>query len=270
MLHDVEGIAREIGEYLKSRFGNPGDVSAKGPSGPSGRTTDLVTEVDFESERRIIEHVAAVSPGAAVLGEEGGACLPDGSPLVGALEDVEDLWIIDPLDGTVNFARSLPLFCVSIARYRFGVPAAGAIFAPMLNEMYTFDASEGGGAFLDGNPIQVSDRAAIDGIASLSGVGPHFREAARNFMNWRRIGSCALTMSWVACGRLDAYVQVENISPWDHAVAAPLVIEAGGVVTHFDLQPWVFPLEAKTGIITGSPQSHDVVAGVMRQLQAEA
>jgi len=262
----IETIAREAGALLKGRFGSPGDVLVKGPLGAGGRVLDLVTELDTAAEALIVQRIAELTPGASVLAEEGGArMVTGGGPVEQALADIEDLWIVDPLDGTINYASGIPLFCVSIARYRQGIPVAGAIYAPMLDELFTFAAGERPPQ-LNGEPLLVSSRAVNKGVIALSGVGPHFREVARHFLAWRRIGSAALTMAWVAAGRLDGYIQLGGIYPWDHAAGVPLIIEAGGVVTDESFQPWRFDLEARTGIVTGSSAVHTEAEKVLREL----
>lgn len=266
-LAQIEPIALEAGELLRARFGRPGEVNAKGPGGAGGRVTDLVTEVDYACERLVLDRIREVAPDAVVLAEEGGAARLDGTDLVGGLEEIDDLWLVDPLDGTVNFAYGLPLFCVSIARYSRGVPVAGVVHAPMLDETYAFAAGEA--PTLNGEPVRVAEREhANEGVVALSGLGEHFRELARRFIGWRRLGSAALTLCWVGAGRLDCYVQAGPLSPWDHAAGAPFAIAAGASACHLDFEPWSYPLTGVTSVVIGAPAAHEMLVGLLREHDA--
>lgn len=258
----IESMAREAGALLRSRFGNPGVVQAKGVAIGSDRVYDVVTELDFACERLVLDRVRELNPDAVVLGEEGGAVLVDGTPCPTDLAEVEDLWIVDPLDGTVNYAQSLPLFCVSLARYSRGAPVAGSIYDPMLDEMFSFDAD---GSTLNGAPIQVAQREnSVEAMLAVGSTGGPFREIAKEFRSWRRIGSAALSMAWVACGRFDAYVQLGNLAPWDLAVGAPLIERAGGMITTHGFEAWPYPLEGWSGAIAASTPIHGELSRIMR------
>lgn len=264
MLADAARIASDAGAFVWGRFGSAATIRPKGEVAPGGRVLDLVTEVDLEAEALIRSAILDCNPAAVILGEEGGVLRADGTPAGESLEQVDDLWLVDPIDGTINFAMGVPLFCVSVARYRQGVPVCGAIHVPSMAETFTFET--GSGARLDGSPIKVNRRAAAEGLASLSGVGSSFRELARHYMGWRRFGSAALTLAWVAAGRLDAYVQLGSISPWDHAVGVPLVLEAGGMITNHVAEPWTYPLSSTSGIIAGTADAHSTAVRVLAQL----
>jgi myo-inositol-1(or 4)-monophosphatase len=266
-LDAIEAIARDAGALLSGRFGDPGLIEVKGSSSTGRRVTDLVTELDHASEKMIVERIAAIAPGAAVHAEEDGVRYVDGTLVDVPLDELEDLWLVDPLDGTVNFAHGIPMFCVSIARYSFGVPKAGVVYAPMLNELYAF---EGDNTLptLNGQPLKIAEGVRPgQGVASLSGVGPHFRELARNFTSWRRIGSAALTLCWIAAGRLDAYVQLGTLWAWDHAAAVPMIVLAGGVVTDHRGEPWAYPLDGTTGLVAGAAGPHGICCDVLRDLR---
>lgn len=193
--------------------------------------TDLVSEVDREAERVIVEGIRAVRPDDAILGEEGGA--HEGTSGV--------RWIIDPLDGTTNYTHGLPFFCVTIGVEHRGEIVAGAVFDPVAGEMFT--ATKGGGAFLNGLPIRVSSSAALIESLLVTGFPYNVKEnpgrVTERFVAFlplaqgvRRLGSAALDLAYVACGRLDGYWEV-FLHPWDKAAGVLLVKEAGGTVTNF-------------------------------------
>jgi myo-inositol-1(or 4)-monophosphatase len=191
---------------------------------------DLVTEVDEASERAIVACIRAAFPGDTVVGEEfsGTAALAGRS------------WIIDPIDGTVNYGHGHPCTCVSIAFHDEAGPAVGVVSAPFLGE--TFHAVRGGGAFLGDRPIRVS--AVTEGAETLQATGFPFKagkgdpetyfrlvaEMVASTHGVRRAGAAALDLAYVAAGRLDGYWEI-GLAPWDLAAGALLVTEAGGRVT---------------------------------------
>ncbi|WP_027481560.1 inositol monophosphatase family protein [Deinococcus pimensis] len=189
---------------------------------------DLVTEVDSLAEAAIREVIAGAYPHHAVLGEEGGRS-----------GDAEEEWIVDPLDGTVNYAHGFPVSCVSIGFQRAGERLVGAVFDPNRNELFT--ATRGGGAFLNGRAARVSGRGALAEPALLATGFPYnVSEDARNLellrralsrgLPVRRPGAAALDLCYVACGRLDGYWEF-GLKPWDSAAGSVIVEEAGGRVT---------------------------------------
>jgi myo-inositol-1(or 4)-monophosphatase len=191
---------------------------------------DLVTEVDEASERAVVERIRDVFPGDAIVAEEFSA----------SAELSGRTWIVDPLDGTANYVHSHPFTCVSIAFWDAEGPAVGVVHAPFLGEVY--HAVRGGGAFLNDEPIRVSEVA--DGGASLLGTGFPFKagkgdpeiyfrlvsEMVLSTHGVRRAGSAALDLAYVAAGRLDGFFEI-GLSPWDLAAGVLLVREAGGRVT---------------------------------------
>mgnify|MGYP001311035535 CR=1 FL=1 len=171
--------------------------------------------------------IAAAFPGDGFLGEEGGGT------------DAENLWIVDPIDGTANFARGEPHWCISIGFVRRGLPETGVIFAPVTGEM--FAARAGGGATLDGRPIRVA--TTTDPRSSAVEVGWSARLPSKTYVDVieklfalgaapKRSASGALGMAWVAAGRTDGYLEA-HINSWDVAAGIVLVREAGGVVNDF-------------------------------------
>ena len=190
---------------------------------------DLVTAADRESERAITARLRAAFPAATIVGEEGGETRGTSS----------ERWIVDPLDGTTNYAHGYPLFCVSIAYERDGELLAGVIYAPMMNEC--FAAERGSGARLNDAPIRVS---AIDRLADAmvcTGFYPanfernagHFAAASHTAQAVRRDGAAALDLAYVAAGRFDAFWEF-GLHAWDVAAGTLIVREAGGMVTRVD------------------------------------
>lgn len=196
---------------------------------------DFVSEVDRAAEREVIYHLKKAYPDHAFLGEESG---DTGNP------DSEYRWIIDPLDGTTNFVRGIPHFCVSIACEYRGQIEHAVVLDPIRREEFT--ASRGRGAQLNGRRIRVSPRKSLDGALVATGILhksrceqyiPAYMEAlqevAEKTAGIRRAGSAALDLAYVAAGRLDAYWELK-LKPWDVAAGALLIREAGGLVSDFN------------------------------------
>ncbi|HEV3086329.1 MAG TPA: inositol monophosphatase family protein [Candidatus Elarobacter sp.] len=215
----ITALAREAGALLRERLDGPREVRQKTPH-------DLVTDADRASEELIVGRIRAAYPNATILGEESGTHAGSG----------DERFIADPLDGTTNYAHRYPLFCVAIAYERRGVVEAGAVYAPVLDEM--FAARRGGGATLNGKPIRVAATArlarAMVGTgfnpANYARNGPYFEHVSDRAEAVRRDGSAALDLSYVAAGRYDAFWEWD-LKPWDVAAGALLVEEAGGRAT---------------------------------------
>jgi myo-inositol-1(or 4)-monophosphatase len=217
--------ARSAGELLRSRIDSIREVRHKG-------VVDLVTDVDVQSEHQIAEMLFSAFPTHSMLGEEGGAR---------AGGDSRFRWIVDPLDGTTNYAHGFPLFCVSIGFEVAGRLTLGAVYAPMQDELFVAEA--GKGATLNGRPVSVSDTSELRQAMLATGF-PYDRadlpRALRSFeaasfqsQAVRRVGSAALDLCYVACGRFDGYWE-HVVKPWDLAAGALIVTEAGGAVSATD------------------------------------
>ena len=193
---------------------------------------DYASEVDRLAEAAVVKELRRAYPEYAVLGEEYGE-------QKGSRGASRYTWVIDPLDGTSNYLRGLPHWCVSIALVENGEPVHGVIFDPLRNELFT--ASKGYGAVLNDKRIRVSERRTLEG--ALIGTGFHPRERERigaqlectrqlltQAEDIRRAGSAALDLAYVASGRLDAYFEA-GVKPWDIAAGVLLVREAGGKVS---------------------------------------
>lgn len=221
--------ARLAGAYQRYRFSSPFTIEMKGDK-------DLVTEVDKESERLIVESLLSSFPEHNILAEEG-RYRETGSPF---------RWIIDPIDGTTNFAHGFPWFCSSIALEDHDGLAVGVIYNPIYDE--TFTAVRGEGAFLNGCRLQVSASSPLRD--TLLGTGFPYdcaSDPANNFNNFiafqkqargiRRAGAAALDLACVAAGRLDGFWELK-LKPWDMAAGVLMVMEAGGTVSGFDGSPF--------------------------------
>ena len=219
-------LARAAGDLQRSRYQTALRIGTK--SAP----VDLVTEVDRACERLIVDELAVSRPEDAVLAEEGsGTDRPDAAWR----------WIIDPLDGTVNYAHGYPRFCVSIGIEQRGVRSVGVVYDPLLDE--AFHAVRGGGAFLNGKPIRVSKENELGRGLFATGFAYDVRRSRDdNLANWaafvksaravRRDGSAALDLCYVACGRFEGYWE-QKLHAWDVAAGQLLVEEAGGRCTDF-------------------------------------
>jgi myo-inositol-1(or 4)-monophosphatase len=230
MLNFATDIARDAGKLLVQKLGTA-KVSTKGD-------INLVTEADIAAEKLIIERIQSYYPQHGILAEESGETV-----LMGGKRS-EWKWIIDPLDGTTNYAHSYPCFCVSIALERDGQLEIGVIYDPMRDEM--FAAERGHGATLNDRKIRVSDVERLSDAMLCTGFPYNVRERpdfARDFTNFtmnaqavRRDGSAALDLAYVACGRFDGFWE-DGLSPWDVAAGALLIIEARGRVSNFKDEP---------------------------------
>ncbi|MDW7711282.1 MAG: inositol monophosphatase family protein [Deferrisomatales bacterium] len=227
MLAAAVEAARTAGRIQREHLRTAFEVRRKG-------AFDLVTEVDLACERAAREVLARLVPGTAVLGEEEGA---SGSG--------SGRWLLDPLDGTTNYAHGYPVFCVSIAWEEGGDVRLGAVYDPLREELFT--AEQGRGARLDGRTIRTSGTAEL-GEALLATGFPYdrdahprnyseFRELTQRTQGVRRSGSAALDLAYVACGRLDGFWE-PGLKPWDLAAGALLVREAGGGVTGYRGEPF--------------------------------
>ncbi len=238
-LMDVaSAVAREAGALIRSRFAAPRQVATK-----SG-AVDLVTDTDRAAERLILHRLEGAFPGFAVLAEESGA-----QPASRGGD--EFCWVVDPLDGTTNFAHGVPHFAVSIAAVRgpTATPSelraartiAGVVYDPMRDEL--FGASEEDVATLDGTRIAVSTETALDSSLLATGFPYDRRERLEEYLEFwrvlmprvrdvRRIGAAALDLAWVACGRVDGFWEW-RLKPWDVAAGRLIVERAGGRATDF-------------------------------------
>jgi myo-inositol-1(or 4)-monophosphatase len=220
--------ALEAGEILVAEFHRPVKISYKGE-------VDIVTQADRRSEAAIVARLGRYFPKHAIVAEEGG----------GQEGDAVHHWIVDPLDGTTNFAHGYPCFAVSIGLEEAGELRVGVIYQPITKELFT--ASKGEGAFLNEKPIRVSSIEHLSTSLLATGFPSHKRARHPNihyYWNFtlrshgvRRNGSAAMDLACVACGRFDGFWEF-GLHAWDTAAGVLLVREAGGTVTTFSGEPY--------------------------------
>ncbi len=249
----AEEVARGAGEILRENFGKRQVVHFKGE-------INLVTEVDHRSEAYIMERIRRAFPDHGILSEESSEVVSS-SPY---------RWIVDPLDGTTNYAHNYPCFCVSIALEREGELLGGAVFDPLLPEAYT--ARKGGGAFRNGERIRVSDTASLRRSLLATGFAYDVKESTDNNLDFfrefiftgqaiRRDGSAALDLCYLACGRFDGFWELK-LRPWDTAAGLLILREAGGLATRLDGSPYDI---RQPEILASNGRIHEEMMAVIRR-----
>ena len=225
-------LAQDAGRILTERFEKVERIDFKSAK-------DVVTEVDHMSEELIIEAIRASHPGDGIVAEESGehVAAAGHAPTAG----VGRAWVIDPVDGTINYANGIPFFCVSIALVEAGRPVVGVIHDPSRGE--TFAATDDGPATLDGRPIATSVKSNLsDFVVSMALSGPGLITRARAVRKAIRVsrsmGSAALALAYVGNGRFDAFVQQGGLSSWDIAAAGLIAERGGATVTDLAGGPW--------------------------------
>lgn len=247
--------ALETGKYLKESVGKVLEVESK-----YGQETNLVTQIDKNAEEIIINKIRKKYPDHDFLAEESGS----------HNKQSEYRWVIDPLDGTLNFTHGIPLFSVSIAVEKQGEIVAGVVYEPNLDELFT--AEKGKGAFLNKKPIRVSKVDSLIESMMVTGFPYTIRDnpdnAVQHFVNLlmkvqgvRRLGSAAVDLCYVACGRFEGFWEV-SLNAWDMAAGILFIEEAGGRFTDFRGAPssiYNKQVLATNGLI------HDKVVEVLQQ-----
>ncbi len=221
--------ARQAGALLARYAGRPATVKTKRSA------VDLVTEIDHASERLIAKRLERAFPAIGFLGEEHGH----------RRSDAPDQWVVDPLDGTLNFVHGVPLFGVSIGLVHRGRPVVGVVYDPSRRELFV--AIHGRGATLNGRRIHVAPTRSFGHALLSTGFPVTFRTNPQPSLSWfqacqsrthgvRRLGTTVLSLAYVAAGRLEGFYE-ENLWPWDIAAGIALVTEAGGRVSDFRGRP---------------------------------
>jgi myo-inositol-1(or 4)-monophosphatase len=249
-------LARAAGDLLRSELLGPRRIAYK------GSPTNLVTEMDARAEALIVDRLLATFPDDAILAEERGAQAGRSGRR----------WIIDPLDGTTNYAHGLPIYGVSIALEVGGRVQLGVVYDPSQRELFV--AERGAGAFCNDARLTVSAATALD--ASLLATGfpydirvkddNNLREYAAFAVRTRgvrRLGSAVLYLAWVAAGRFDGYWEL-RLGPWDVAAGGLMVEEAGGRLTAITGGP--LDLEAPT-VVASNGRIHDAILAVLREIR---
>lgn len=247
--------ARTAGALLVSRMsrGRPEGITGKG-------VLDYVTQADRDSEKTIRDIVLSRFPEHSFLAEEGG--LTRGVP--------EALWVVDPLDGTINYMSSLPIFSVSVGFMVDGVVEVGVILDPTRNEL--FRAVRGGGAFLNDRQIKVNEVADLTRSVVITGfphqvreqLGPYlagFREIFGISAGIRRLGSAALDFCYTAAGRADGFWE-PKLSIWDMAAGCLIATEAGAIVTDFS---GTADYLQGGGVIAAPPKIHPILLEIVQR-----
>ena len=221
-LTDLTSLACQAGDILRQSFGQHLHVDHKS-------LIDLVTEVDRQSEQYLLGQIRELFPGHSIVAEESGV----------SAGNMDHQWYIDPLDGTVNFVHGLPIYSVSIAYAKRGKLLLGVVYDPMRDELFSAEARKG--AWLNGGPVHVAEAQDMDDALLVTGFPYDIRTNPENNLNYyayfalhsqgvRRLGSAALDLCYVACGRLDGFWEL-RLNPWDVAAGGLIAREAGATVT---------------------------------------
>jgi len=249
----AERLARAAGAVQRDRYETEHDVRTKSAD------IDLVTEVDHACEALIVETLRRERPDDAVVAEEGGG---------GDRADAEWRWVVDPLDGTMNYAHGYPRFCVSIGVEHRGETAVGVVYDPLLDEL--FAATRGGGATLNGRPLRVSQETQLGRSLLATGFAydvhrsdednlDHFAAFAKRVRGLRRDGSAALDLAYVAAGRFDGFWELK-LHPWDVAAGNLIVTEAGGRTSDLSGSP---PVGDGRETVASNGRIHDAMLEIL-------
>lgn len=249
-------LAHRAGRIQMDHYERLEQIQAKGPR-------DVVTEVDHLCEGLVMRAVQERYPNDHFYAEEIGQVDAAGAVKSGRV------WIVDPLDGTVNYANGIPFFCVSIALAAEGRPVVGVVHDPSRDE--TFAGALDGPSLRNGEPIRVGDKELLDDLVATLAVGGRGtvrkrREALKSIRAHRSMGSAALTLAYVACGRFDVYAQGAGLSAWDVAAAGLIAERAGATVTALDGGPWfdlAYPAK-KWSCLAASPRHHASMLAMLK------
>lgn len=256
-LDEIVTLAMNAGKIVHEGFHALHDIRFKSE-------VDVVTEMDQQSEDYLLGQIRTRYPDHSILSEESGA--------VNGMQD--SCWIVDPLDGTVNYSHRLSIYSISIAYQYRGQVQMGVVYDPSLDEC--FSAERGKGAWLNGEPIHVTEVSELIKTLLVTGFPydrqgqdfdrnmRYFSELTRNSQGVRRLGSAALDVCYVACGRFDGYWEL-SIHPWDIAAGALIVEEAGGVVT--DIEGGPDYLKPPYAMIAANPAIHKALLKKIHELQ---
>ncbi len=255
MLYVAVRAARRAGDMIARAFDERDDLQVQQKS-----DRDYVTDVDQRAEAAIVREISRHYPDHGIVGEETEKRINPNAAIQ---------WYIDPLDGTTNFIHGYPHFAVSIAAWKDGKPLLAVIHDPIRNE--TFEARNGNGAFLNRRRLRVSSTGEMQHTLFASGLPSYRRDQIDVFQtrmercmhtvdSYRRGGSAALDLAYVAAGRLDAYWEA-GLQPWDIAAGCLLVQEAGGMVT--DIQGSSLNLE-KGDVLAANPKLHGAFVELLK------
>ncbi|MFC7068350.1 inositol monophosphatase family protein [Halobaculum lipolyticum] len=256
----AEAAARAGAAVAGDRFRRGIDVERKGGK------TDVVTEADRDSQRRVIERVRETFPDDAVVGEE--------EDVRKTVPDDGAAWVVDPIDGTNNYVRDIRAFATAVAAVVDGEPVASAIALPAMDDVYVAD---GDTVRRNGDPVAVSDREDPETAAATPTVWWDFdardeyaaacTAIVARFGDLRRFGSAQVTLAMVAAGALDATITNVACNPWDTVAGVHMVRTAGGTATDLDGEPW---RHDSTGLVVSNGPLHDEALAAARAIRAEA
>jgi myo-inositol-1(or 4)-monophosphatase len=249
-------LAHQAGRIQMERYERLEDIRAKGPR-------DVVTEVDHLCEGLVMRAVQELYPSDSFYAEEIGEVASPSAAKSGRI------WIVDPLDGTINYANGIPFFCISIALVAEGRPVVGVIHDPTRDE--TFTGAVDGPSLRNGHSVQVADKELLSDVVATLAIGGRGtvrkrREALKAVRAHRSMGSAALTLAYVACGRFDVYAQGAGLSAWDVAAAGLIAERAGATVTNLEGGPWfdlAYPAK-KWSCLAASPRQHAAILAMLK------
>jgi myo-inositol-1(or 4)-monophosphatase len=257
ILKPAEAIAREAGALLRDAYSKPREISYKG-------VVELVTQSDVAAEKIIVDGLIKAFPDHAIFSEEG------------SRRDTSDgyLWFVDPLDGTTNFAHGFPMFAVSMALRDAEGLLVGVVYDPLRDECFT--AARGHGAHLNGQPVRVSPTPLLDKSLLATGFPYDVRTTAdnnveafgvfaRRCQGIRRAGAAALDLSYVACGRLDAYWEL-RLQPYDIGAGVLIVREAGGTVTTYSGDPSDHTILLAESVVASNGLIHSEMLSTLNEI----
>ncbi|MEA2076572.1 MAG: inositol monophosphatase family protein [Candidatus Marinimicrobia bacterium] len=245
----------EAGKIISSRIYTKKIINSKSTD------VDLVTEVDRQIELFLKENLSRLLPGSEFLSEETDS----------ELKVAEKLWVMDPIDGTLNFVHGFPMVCISLALHENGIPTHAYVYNPVIN--YLFEAQRGQGAKLNGIAMHVSNHTKLKECLFSTGFPYDYPTNKENNLNYfdhfnrriqgvRRPGSAALDMAFTAAGTFDGFWEW-HLKPWDVAAGILLIEEAGGIVTNFDGEPYKF---TDQHIVAGNPAIHAIMLEEIKKI----
>lgn len=256
MRNKIVNILTDAGKIIAARIDTEKEIDSKSTD------VDLVTEVDRQVELFLKESLNKLLPGSEFLSEETDS----------ELKEADKLWVMDPIDGTLNFVHGFPMVCISLALHEGGIPTQGYVYNPMIN--YLFEAQRGAGSKLNGKVVKVSAHTKMKECLFSTGfpydypTNPennlrYFDHFNRRIQGVRRPGSAALDMAFTASGTFDGFWEW-HLKPWDVAAGILLIEEAGGIVTNFEGKPYTF---TDNNIVAGNPVIHGLMLEELEKLK---
>ena len=255
MRDKIVNILTDAGKIIADRIHTKKEINSKSTD------VDLVTEVDRQVELFLKEKLSKLLPGSEFLSEETDS----------ELKEADKLWVMDPIDGTLNFVHGFPMVCISLALHEEGVPTQGYVYNPMIN--YLFEAQKGAGSKLNGRSVAVSKYTILKECLFSTGFPYDYPTNPENNLRYfdhfnrciqgvRRPGSAALDMAFTASGTFDGFWEW-HLKPWDVAAGILLIEEAGGIVTNFEGKPYQF---TDNNIVAGNPVIHSLMLKEIEKL----